>query len=284
MQGQQRFNELLERLDILPGDVIYLHTSFKRMAYLNLTGEQFLSILIERLGDKGTLVLPSFAWNLDKSQRPWKGYNDYFQSRPVFDVRETRANIGWIPELFRQMPRVYRSVNYWWAICARGPLAEELTNGQERVQHPYGPGSSFDMLRIYGAKILGLGVSLNTTSLAPVADYALGSHHTQRVFTVEPEKGTVINHDGVRVETYSFWLQPDVVRLIKPGALIEQSDELRASVLRADENSNINFSYPYSVYHREALRLGEAACAKGQAVPWLKDYPLRKNLDGKEIA
>jgi aminoglycoside N3'-acetyltransferase len=276
MPGHQSFNELLEQLNILRGDVVYLHTSFKRMAYLSVTREQFLNILIERLGDKGTLVLPSFAWNLDKSQRPWKGYSDYFQSRPVFDVRSSPANIGWIPELFRQMPGVYRSLNYWWPICARGPLSEELTKGQERVVHPYGPGSSFDLLKTQGAKILGLGVSLNTTSLAPVADYALGAQHTQKVFTNQPEKGTVIDHDGIRTDTYNFWLQPEVVRLIKPSVLIEQSDELQASVLRADKDSNINFSYPYSVYHREAVRLGREACAQGHAVPWLRDYPLKK--------
>lgn len=252
------------------------------MAYLSLTGEEFINILVERLGSRGTLVLPSFAWNLDKTERPWKGYNDYFQSRPIFDVRQTPANIGWVPELFRHMPGVLRSTNYWWPICARGALAAELTTAQERVIHPYGPGSSFDLLRIHEVKILGLGVSLNTTSLAPVADYALGAEHTQQVFTDEPQRGVVVDERGTTVETYSYWLLPEVVRLIKPGELIEESDELRASVLRADEGSNINFSYPYSVYHSVALGLGRESCAEGRAVPWLRNYVLKKRRNGKE--
>lgn len=282
MQGYQRFNRLLDQLNILRGDLVYLHTSFKRMAYLDVSGEEFLQILLERLGTSGTLVLPSFAWNLDKTARPWKGYKDYFHQRPIFDVRETAANIGWIPELFRLMPEVQRSTSYWWAICARGPLAEELTEGQERVVHPYGPGSSFELLRSRGAKILGLGVSLNTTSLAPVADYALGAQHTQSVFTPQTEKGTVIDREGISIDTHSYWLQPEVVRLIKPGVLIAQSEELQRSVLRADVDSNINFSYPYSVYHREALRLGKEACAAMKPVPWLQNYPLKKDLNRKE--
>ncbi|HYY56367.1 MAG TPA: AAC(3) family N-acetyltransferase [Pyrinomonadaceae bacterium] len=276
MQGYKRFKELLDDLEISRGDVVYLHTSFKRMAYLGLTGEEFLGILVERLGDDGTLVLPSFAWNLDKRERPWKGYNDYFHSRPLFDVRRTPANIGFVPELFRNWPGVRRSVNYWWSICARGARAEELTVGQERVVHPYGPGSSFDLLRIHDVKILGLGVSLNTTSLAPVPDYALGEQHSQRVFTDEPQKGAVVDHEGTTIETHSFWLLPEVVRLIKPSVLIEESAELRRSVLRADEGENINFSYPYGVYHSEALRLGAQACADGQPVPWLRNYPLKQ--------
>ncbi len=282
MQGYQRFNQLLDQLDILRGDVVYLHTSFKRMAYLSLSGEEFIKILIERLGEQGTLVLPSFAWNLDKSERPWKGYQDYFDSRPIFDVRHTPANIGWIPELFRGMPGVHRSTNYWWPICARGALAAELTAHQERIVHPYGPGSSFDLLRLHEVKLLGLGVSLNTTSLAPVADYGLGARHTQRVFTDEPQKGVIIDDGGTSLETYSFWLQPQVVRLIKPGVLIEESIELRGSMRRADEDSNINFSYPYSVYHREALRLGNVACAAARAVPWLRDYPLKNKQNERE--
>lgn len=252
------------------------------MAYLSLTGEQFINILVERLGDGGTLVLPSFAWNLDKTQRPWKGYREYFQSRPPFDVRETPANIGWIPELFRSMPGVLRSANYWWPICARGALAVELTSGQESIVHPYGPGSSFDLLRIHGVKILGLGVSLNTTSLALVADYGLGQEHTQQVFTDEPQRGEVVTRDGTRIETYSFWLLPEVVRLIKPGVLIEESENLRGTLLRADVDENINFSYPYGAYHREALQMGREACAAGVAVPWLRNYPLKKRLNGRE--
>jgi aminoglycoside N3'-acetyltransferase len=276
MQGHQRFKELLNRLNITRGDVVYLHTSFKRISYLGLTGEQFINILVERLGERGTLVLPSFAWNLDKSQRPWKGYNDYFHSRPVFDVRGTPTNIGWIPELFRVMQGIHRSVNYWWPICAKGALAKELTTGQEKVVHPYGIGSSFDLLRTYGAKILGLGVSLNTTSLAPVADYALGDRHPHKVFTDAPQKGVVVTEDGTLTDTYSFWLLPEVVRLIKPSVVIEESQLLRDSVRRADEGSNINFSYPYNIYHAEALRLGEQARADGQPVPWLRNYPLSK--------
>ena len=283
MTGAQRLNEILERLNILAGDVVYLHTSFKRMTYLNLSPEQFIETIIGRLGDTGTLVLPSFAWNLDKTARPWKGYDDYFRTRPVFDVRNTPANIGIIPELFRQMPGVHRSLSYWWPVCARGPLAAELMAGQDRITHPFGPGSSFDLLRVNDVKILGVGVSLNTTSLAPLADYGLGAQHPHQVFTDRPQQGRVIDAQGNLHENLSFWLLPEVVRLIKPGELIAESPQVEASVLRADEGANINFAYSYSVYHREALRLGRAACAEGSAVPWLRNYPLKDQAKRKTV-
>ena len=271
------FNQLLDQLGIESGDLIYLHTSFKRMGYLALTGEQLLDALVERLGPNGTLVLPSFAWNLDKTARPWKGYQEFFDARPVFDVRNTPANIGWLPELFRTMDDVKRSQNYFWPICARGRLASEVTADQEKIAHPYGAESSFDRLRIHGVKILGLGVSLNTTSLALVPDYALGQDHPQELFTDKPQLGTLIDYHGKEIVTRSIWLLPEVVRQIKPSVLIEESRKLRDSVLRADRGSTINFSYPFSSYYEEAIRLGREAGAANQAVPWLRDYSLKRN-------
>jgi len=267
---------LLDRLGVTAGDVIYLHTSFKRLAYLGITANELIETLTERLGPQGTLAVPSFAWNLDRTARPWKGYAEYFQRRPIFDVRQTPANIGLVPELFRTMPGVCRSLDYWWPVCARGALAIELTRGQQMVCHPYGPSSTFDRLRQHGAKILGLGVSLNTTSLALIADYQLGDAHPHRVFTDEPKSGLVIDSIGERIWTKSYWLLPEVVRLIKPSALFELSPWLREATARADHEDTIHFCYPYANYHAEALRLGRLAAQQGEPLPWLRDLPVRQ--------
>jgi hypothetical protein len=271
--GQRSFAELLDRLDVRAGDVIYLHTSFKRLVHLGLSAADLLESLIDRLGASGTLAAPSFAWNLDRTVRPWKGYADYFRLCPVFDVRNTPANIGLVPETFRRIPGVHRSLDYWWPICVRGPLAVELTSGQEAVPHPYGPESCFDRLRLAGVNILGLGVSLNTTSLALVPDFQLGDEHPHAVFTDWPQTGIVIDHSGRRLTTCSYWLLPDVVRLIKPSAVFELSPVLREATRRADEGETIHFYYPYSVYHDEAMRLGRQAARSGQPLPWLRDFP-----------
>src|SRR5438876_8624888 len=131
IQPGKRFTRLLNDLGIARGDIVYVHTSFKRIAYLGLTGEQLIVVLLETIGSAGTLVLPSFAWNLHRSERPWKGYAEYFVRRPPFDVRNTPANIGWIPEVFRRVAGARRSLSYCWSVCALGPLAPRLTMGQE---------------------------------------------------------------------------------------------------------------------------------------------------------
>jgi hypothetical protein len=146
---------------------------------------------------------------------------------------------------------------------------------QEHVTHPYGPGSSFDLLRQHEAKVLGLGVSLNTSSLALLPDAELGDRHTAQVFTPDLEDGIVVDARGKRLVTRSVWLLPDAVRLIKPSILFARSDRLRSATSRHDEGPTIQFAYPYAVYHAEAIRLGEEACATGKAVPWFEDFPLR---------
>lgn len=144
------FHRLLERLEVPVGGLVYLHTSFSRIRYLELGPSEFIDSLLDYLGPQGTLTMPSFSWNVDPSERPWKGYADYFQGRQVFDVQRTAANIGAVPELFRQRQGVLRGVNYWWSVAACGPLAEELTYAQEKVVHPAGPDSSFGLIHHHG--------------------------------------------------------------------------------------------------------------------------------------
>jgi hypothetical protein len=266
---------LLDKLGIEVNAVVYLHSSFSRLRILETPPERILQKLMERVGPGGTLVLPSFAWNLNPQERPWAGYLRYFKERPIFDVRETPANIGAMPEAFRKMPGTRRSAHSCWSVCAMGALAEHVTAKQATIAHPYGPTSSFGLLARSHCLIVGLGVTLNTTSLTPVVDFALGPTHPQRVFTDQPEPCAVIDETGVRVDSTTFWLLPEVVRLIRPSVLFELSPKLMSVTRRADIVDTIIFSYPFDVYEAEAMALGRAAIARGEKVPWLASLPLR---------
>ncbi|MGH9721446.1 MAG: AAC(3) family N-acetyltransferase [Bryobacteraceae bacterium] len=267
----------MEYLEVDRGDVVYLHTSFSRLAYLAMRPNEFLDALISYLGSSSTLVLPSFAWNIDATQRPWKGYADYYRSRPIFDVRHTPANIGVVPEIFRSRPGVRRSALYWWSIAALGPMADILTDRQHEIEHPYSPESAFGRLEAQGAKVVGLGVSLNTTSLAPVADYQLGDRHPQVIFSEAPQEGIVVDADGHAIATRSYWLLPEVVRLIQPSEVIARSGGLGGGLRRLDIGDTTHFAYHAADYTRTAVQLAAEPAAQAARVPWLERYPVMKN-------
>ncbi len=262
-----QLHSLLEKLEVPPGGLVYLHTSFSRIRHLQLEPVEFIESLLDYLGPGGTLTMPSFSWNVDSGQRPWKGYADYFHGQQVFDVLHTAANIGAVPELFRQRPGVRRGVNYWWSVAAYGPLAEELTAGQERVQHPSGPDSSFGLIHRHRGYILGLGVTLNTTSLAFLPDYEL---ENRQYITPEPRCGPVVDAQGRPVDTWSYWVLPESVRYVKPEAVCGPGFE---AMRRHDHQDVIQFAYPYEAYHQRALQLGRAAQVQGKRSPWWESLP-----------
>ena len=258
---------LLSKLNVKKGDVILLHSSYKRIAYLRLTANQILDAILESIGDTGTLILPAYAWDGTS-----EGYREYFERRPLFDVRNTPARIGHLPETFRSMPNLKRSLSYWWSICVWGKLADVVTKDQEKVSDSYGKGSSFEILRENNVKMLGLGVSLNTTSLSPIVDFKLGNKHTHRVFTEAPQTAVLLDYDGKRVETKTYWLLPDYVRSTKPSKLIEYSEKFRNAIFRKDEGTTIQFCYEFNAYYEEAMRLGLEASRRSSKMPWLETY------------
>lgn len=260
---------LLEQLELPSGSLVYLHTSFRRMRHLADSPAGFLEDLLTYLGPQATLVCPSFSWNLEPQGRPWSGYQEYFDTRPDFDVRTTPANIGVIPELFRQRPGVRRSLNYWWSVAALGPMAEEITADQLSEPHPYAPSSSFGKIHQNGGHILGLGVTLNTTSLAFVPDHALGnSAH----LTPDLRVGRVRDERGQAHLTRSYWVLPQAVQQVKPAQVF--SSGLTPWLRRRDHGEVIQFCYRYADYHQQALVAGRLCLEQGLPFPWWQQCPV----------
>lgn len=252
-----------------------MHSSFSRLKRFGGNAEEILDILCEQVGPEGTIAMPSFAWNIVPEKRPWVGYEQFLRSLPTFDVLNTPCNIGWLAERFRLRPGVLRSAQGIWAICATGPLAPDLTTGQELLCSPHGPGSSFWKLIQHGAKLLGLGVTLNTSSLCPVVDWELGEAHPQEVFTAAQVPIHTILLDRSRLSASAYTMSPDAVRLMNPQAMFNISEKLKSTLIFRDIEGDFFFSYPSQVYHQEAILAGRQAIERFQPMAWLSDLPLR---------
>ncbi len=141
------------RLGVRPGMLVYLQSSYNALGYFSGGPRGLLDVLIRILGPEGTLVLPTFPSSLSMV--------DVVASRALFDVRETPARIGLLPEVFRTMPGVVRSIHPTHPVSAVGAIAEEIVAGHERCLTPHGPGSPFDTLYQRGAHVLRIGTRSN---------------------------------------------------------------------------------------------------------------------------
>ena len=107
-----------------------------------------ISALLDVLTDQGTLIIPTLS------------YAYVPEENPVFDVRKTHSCIGAVPEFFRRLPGVFRSLSPTHSAAALGRLAQEVTQGQLLDETPVGPHSPFRRLAEAGGKLLFLGCGL----------------------------------------------------------------------------------------------------------------------------
>jgi aminoglycoside 3-N-acetyltransferase len=176
----RRFVSDLQRLGIRPGGDLLVHSSLSSLGHLPGGPETVIRALLEAIGPKGTLLLPTLSYNL------------VTPDQPVFDLRHTGSNIGAIPEYFRRREGTLRSLHPTHSVAATGPQALAFLADHALDTTPVGPHSPFRKLRDQQGQILMLGCGLgpNTTfhgieELAP-PPYLFGP---EQVFTLIDENG-----------------------------------------------------------------------------------------------
>lgn len=162
----------LAALGIHPGSTVLMHSSMKALG-IRETPKEFLIAFCEYLGPDGTLLLPALS------------YSSVGPDQPLFDVRETPACIGLLPETFRKMDGVIRSLHPTHSVAAKGRLAAELTKDHRLNETPVGPHSPFRLLPSVGGKILMVGdINEHCTFMHGMeeiagAPYCLEDHRTR---------------------------------------------------------------------------------------------------------
>jgi aminoglycoside 3-N-acetyltransferase len=123
----------LNRLPVEKGDVVFLHSNigfFGRVegaSDSNTLCELFLSALMRRVGDYGTVVVPTFTYS--------------FPRRQVFAPDETVSEMGLFAEWIRMHPSSIRSCDPSYSIAAIGHKAEMLT--QNSPENSFAPDGFF---------------------------------------------------------------------------------------------------------------------------------------------
>lgn len=178
-----RLVRALRELGVREGGVLLVHSSLTQIGYVPGGAKTVLRALVEVLGEKGTLVLPTHTWK-------WMN-----AGCRVFDVRTTPSCVGVLPEVFRQMPGVVRSLHPTHSVAALGPLAEFFIEGHEHATTPCGEGTPYAKLMEADGQILFLGAVI----AANTCFHALEAlHGFPKLLRDERDEFEIIAADGTK--------------------------------------------------------------------------------------
>lgn len=151
------------------GDVVYLSTQLYGIGPLDRvsTREEYLEAVYSALrfviGDRGTLVVPTFSQQVGRFGLP-------------FILEETTSLTGIFGEYVRLHPTSVRSLHPVFSVTAIGPLAHDICSDISPVA--FGTDSSFDRMVRANAKAVCLGFDYYSGHIVSLM------HHVETMFAV----------------------------------------------------------------------------------------------------
>lgn len=141
------------------GDIVFLHSSMMEFYNYQGTAGEFVEKLIAFLGPDGTLAMPAYPKNKLSLCKSCKAEDFHSTDDPVkFDVINTPTGAGYLPEFFRRMPGVKRSINIQHSVCAIGKWADYLTSEHHLSLTAWDEKSPYYKLTLLNAKVFSLGL------------------------------------------------------------------------------------------------------------------------------
>jgi aminoglycoside 3-N-acetyltransferase len=184
---KQNIVDELQKAGIFSGEVLMLHASLSKIGFVEQGAHTVIDAFMEAVGIEGTLVMPAF---------PVVGFNyDYLSTNPVFNYYLTPSKMGIITEVFRNKSHVIRSLHPTDSVCAVGKHAEYLVKDHFNQLTPYNTNSPFYRLCELKAKIVLLGVDLNSLTNFHTSEDAIPNfqfpvyHPTEFRVGLEDENG-----------------------------------------------------------------------------------------------
>ena len=210
--SEQEFRKIAtEKLQFKKGSVIFIHSS---MDNLNITFDilRLLEILIESVGDEGTLVFP--CWHFTYRAE------DYLRSGKVFDVRRSPSALGMLSEMARRYPGAKRSLHPTNSIVAIGKNAETIVGSHHLDIYPCGEKSPYYLSMQMGGIIAGIGVNANFMSFVHCPEDVLKNQFSVKTRLDEVFEAKVKKEDGSIVTVKTLAAHPqiknnDIIRFLK---------------------------------------------------------------------
>ncbi len=178
----------LRALGLQRGDLVYIHSSLRRVGWMPQGPWTLGEALRDVLGAEGTLAVPTHTLSF-----PGRGV-------PPYDPGQTPTILGLFPETVRQRPEALRSGHGSHSSAAIGPLAAYLTAGHDPC-HALGYDSPLYRLYRAGGKVLLLGVTQTANTSLHLAESISGVLYTRLPYDASWGPEVACLEDG-RVRRY----------------------------------------------------------------------------------
>lgn len=145
MFTKEELKNQIKAMGIAPTDTVVIHTSMKAVGQTEDGPDGVIDAFCEYLRD-GMLIVPTHTWV------------QVTPENPVFDVKNTKSDIGLIPYTASCRQDGIRSLHPTHSMWVYGRGAEDYVRGEEKANSPTTVGFCWDKLAEHGAKILLIGV------------------------------------------------------------------------------------------------------------------------------
>lgn len=199
---EAQFRQILaEKLHIKKGSTVMIHSS---MDFLNTTFDTLtlLEILLDTVGDEGTLVFP--CWHFTYRAE------DYLRSGQVFDVRKSPSALGILSEMARRYPGAQRSLHPTNSVVAIGRNARYITEAHHTDIYPSGEFSPFYRIMMLGGIIAGIGVDAHFMSFVHCPEDIMREKFPLKTRLDEIFTAQVINETGEIISVKTLAAHPQI--------------------------------------------------------------------------
>lgn len=177
----------LEKIGIHKGMTLLIHSSFKSLKLNTLTPKDLITIFQEVITPSGNLMFPTLT------------YKTVNKSNPYFSVKETSSCVGILPETFRKMDGIIRSLNPIHSVAVWGKNKNELTKYHLLDDITLGKNSPFYKMLELDAKILMIGCGLKPNTFMHLVENLCNVSYRKEVdlitFTIKDYSDKIIKKD-----------------------------------------------------------------------------------------
>lgn len=205
---------VIREMGVQRGGTVFVHSAFGNFGGFSGTAVDVIRLLQELVGEEGAVLMPN---------QPTQGSAiDWIRSGEVWDEQKTPTRMGLLPEFFRRMPGVRRSLHPTHPVAGWGRKAESMLAGHEEAETPCGTGSPYMKLIEERGQILHLGSGFHTTTFLHAVEEFTIPHMPVSPWTGEFYEGRVRGRDGRERVVRTRLFRPDLAAVRNPGNLVDE--------------------------------------------------------------